>query len=509
MHETLADFWRHYPALLYGIAALLGSATALSMIWPPIVGLIAAFLLLPLFTQNKQARWRAWLAMLVAAASCILTHERYQFPENVPLKNGIADVEITSVSALKTPFGPIWGYEGTMRSFLYNGQIVAKGFPVRLSMPRETRKEAHLERPLIGMRYQFKAHLKETSQGGYALTPVRGEPWLPVEHINPLAEWRFAAKSALHQHLQTHIADPHVVAFLTGIITGEFDDRVLAYELGRFGLQHLMAISGLHFSILATLIGFGLGLVFSRTAASLLLIACMTLYFIFLGDSPSVTRAWIASVLALSTIFFERHSLALNSLGVGLLIVILWNPLAMQDIGFQFSFGVTAAILLWFSPCEKWLQTLFPKRSLSQAISMDIWDQHGYCFLHFLRQALALSIAVNLVALPITLFHFHKFPLMGLVYNLFFPALVSVSMLLLLMGSFFALIFPWLGAQLHALNEIYTQALLNLTFHLPKNLDAMTWRTASLTAELLLILLTAIFAAGIFFRHRLTENDIG
>ena len=136
MRETLADFWRHYPALLYGVAAVLGSAIALSLIWLPVAVLITTLLLMPVFTSDKQARLRTWLAMLVGTASCTFTYERYQFPENVPLKNGTADVEITSVSAVKTPFGPIWGFEGTLRSFIHQGHLVARGFPVRLSMPR-------------------------------------------------------------------------------------------------------------------------------------------------------------------------------------------------------------------------------------------------------------------------------------------------------------------------------------------------------------------------------------
>ena len=38
------------------------------------------------------------------------------------------------------------------------------------------------------------------------------------------------------------------------------------------------------------------------------------------------------------------------------LIAILWDPLMVEEIGFQFSFGITAAILLWFSPCDAFLQ---------------------------------------------------------------------------------------------------------------------------------------------------------
>ena len=92
---------------------------------------------------------------------------------------------------------------------------------------------------------------------------------------------------------------------------------------------------------------------------------------------------------------------------------------------------------------------------------MDSWDRHGLCLLHFLRQGLALGIAVNLAALPLTLYHFHKFPLSGLLYNLFFPPMVSISLFLVAAAAGVGLAFPWLASWIHSLNAAYTSFLLN------------------------------------------------
>lgn len=492
--DITADFWRHHPALLYGIATLIGASLALYSIWLPVLALLLIAISFPALKferQQRSAHIRVALAIFFAAASFLLAGVRYQFPDVLPLKSGIADVDITSVSTSRTPFGNVWSYKGTLNSYHLNDKVVAKGFPVRIAIPNEK----HAYRPQAGLRYQFQGTLKQSDQGSYSLTPVRNKPWLPIDHFSNLAEWRYLAKSGLLLHLQNSISDTHVRAFLAGIVTGEFDDKILAAELGRFGLQHLMAISGLHFSILSALLGVALCLFLPRRAAAILLITFMTLYFIFLGSSPSVTRAWISISLALAALFVGRQSLALNSLGIALVVVVLLNPIAIQDIGFQFSFGVTASILLWFSPMDDLLMKIFPKRTLSQTIKMDLWDQHGYCILCFIRQAFALCLAVNIVALPLTLYHFHKFPVMSLIYNLFFPPLVSISLLLLILAFSSALLFPWLASQLHALNEYYTQTLLNFTFHLPKTLD-LAWRIDDLSHEFIVAYLVTIFFAG-------------
>ncbi|MEI8366478.1 MAG: ComEC/Rec2 family competence protein [Parachlamydiaceae bacterium] len=497
----LADFWRHHPALFYGIAVLLGSSLALYGINIPWFCCFVLIYLLPFcgrYSHYLQVCVRTLLAIGLGVASFSLTHARYLFPEAPLIKEGIADVEITSVVATKTPFGPVWNYKGVLRTFTVDGVIAAKGFPVRMTISQEKQ----VSRPAVGIRYQFESTLKETVQGGYALSPFKGRPWIPVEHMSHLSEWRFAAKSGVRQHLESSVRDPHINAFLSGIITGEFDDRLLAFDLGRFGLQHLMAISGFHFSILSALFGFFLALLFSRKIAAVVLIALMTGYFLFLGDSPSVTRSWIAIVLGFGAVFVERQSIALNSLGVGLMTVVIVDPLAMQEIGFQFSFGVTASILLLSAPCERLLRKAFTKRHLSEVVQMDRWDQHGYCFLHWLRQALALGAAVNLVALPLTLYHFHKFPWMGLIYNLFFPPLVSISMLLLILAFIAAPLFPYVASQLHLLNEEYTGMLLNFTSHLPKFFDVAVWRTEGVMPEVLFMYLLIVFVLGAYFKQR-------
>lgn len=492
------NFWNCYPALLYGIAVMMGSALSLYSLESPWLFALCILFLPTLFVKCQQSRARLLLALLLGISCCYLTHVRYQFPKKPVTKNGIAHVDITSVAQIKTPFGPIWSYDGILKNFTSNNSIIAKGIPVRLSIPYEKQTS----RPIVGIRYLMESHLKQTVDGSYALSPVKGKPWIPLQQVSYLSEWRYAAKSGMQQHLEDSIKDPHISAFLSGIITGEFDDRLLAFDLGRFGLQHLMAISGFHFSILAALFGFFLSLFVTRKVGAAILIILMTAYFVFLGEAPSVIRSWIAIVIGLGALFVERQSVALNSLGIGLIAVVLLEPLSMREIGFQFSFGVTASILLWYSPCERLLHKLFAKRNLSQVVLMDHWDQHGYCFLHWLKQALALGIAVNLVALPLTLYHFHKFPLMGLVYNLFFPAMVSVSMLLLILGFACALLFPEAANLVHSINETYTGTLLNLTAYFPKSFDAATWRIAEVESSWLFAYLCVVFVTGAVLKDR-------
>jgi competence protein ComEC len=153
----------------------------------------------------------------------------------------------------------------------------------------------------------------------------------------------------------------------------------------------------------------------------------------------------------------HRRAIPLNILAAAMLIELLYNPLAAMNLGFQFSFGSCFGIFLLYKPIEKQLTHLLPKRGATEALSLSFPAQIAYLISSSLRRSLSLTLAVNGVILPILLFHFGKFPLLSLLYNLFFPPLVALTlvgligatMVYFLMGStiFFQGV-DWLCAQL-------------------------------------------------------------
>lgn len=489
----LSNFFRCYPAFFYGLASFIGASLSLSALPSTFVATLIAIpllLILHAFIIGDPLR-RPLLALCIGTASFLLSEARYQYPAELPAGQGTARIELTDVNHAKTPFGKTWSFDATLSTFTYKGKVVARNIPVKLSLPGD----ASVLRPKAGFNYVIEATLKEGRHGGYFITPSNKTSWELPEQAASVAEWRFASKNIIRDYIHRSIYDQHTAAFLSGMFTGAFDDRILAFELGRFGLQHLMAISGLHFSIFAGIIGLLCSLLLRKKAAATVVIAAMTGYFIFLGSSPSVIRAWISILIALTAVFLEKRGSGLNGLGIGLLAISLWDPLQMNEIGFQFSFGVTAAILIWYGPCERLLLNLFPKRTLREASPMDTWDQHGYCLLFFLRQTLALCLAVNSVALPLTLYHFHKFPLFSLAYNLFFPVLVSLSLLLLTVALSLSWLFPAFTAAIHAINEYYTGFLLNFAFNFPRGFD-YAWQIDDFPESLLLFLLLCCLLLG-------------
>jgi competence protein ComEC len=240
-------------------------------------------------------------------------------------------------------------------------------------------------------------------------------------------------------------------------------------------------------------------------AKNLILLALLTGYSFFLGPYPSVLRAWIMCSLSIVGELIDKKTTALNSLGIALLCILAYNPLLSLEVSFKLSFGITAAILLFYQPISTFFNAAIPKRRLNEVLQMSQISQYGYCLLTFLRSGFALTVAVNLLAIPFTLYYFGQFPWMSLLFNLFIPFFAAGSIcLFLLSGAFFFL--PWISSAIMQVNEAYSSFLLKLVYHTPSKVD--TFLTAyEIPEEGMLIYLSLILALGIWYRAKAMKHD--
>lgn len=491
--QAIAFFWQQFPALLYGLAFLLGCSFAL---FPNAIYVIPCLLIwAPLFLQKPKfnsTTSRLLLGLIVMFTAFAYVQLTIKLPDLTVTQeiDGIATFEIESFSDAAKHFGTSWRYIGKIRSFFAEGKQIAKNLATTIQFPTQ------LVPPDADKSYQIEGTLREVAPQRYVLIPNKEKPWISIDGTYSLAKLRYQAKQKVSDYIRRHIYDSQSANFLVGIATGNFQDRLMAFEFGRFGLQHIMAISGFHFAIVAAILNFLLSLIFPRWHVTFFLIFLLSAYFAFLGPSPSIMRAWISSILLLSGFMLERKSSGLNSLGIALLAILIMDPQLCTNLGFQFSFVATAAIFLLYPATELLLRHFFPKRPLSLMIQMGGVSQHGYTFLSACRQAIALTLAINIVALPLTLYYFSKFPLLSLFYNLFFPFMVSISITFLLLGFLAGILVPPLGNAIHFLNDNYTHFLLSYTYNIPTTMDLLV-RSSFVTLEAVIVFLCVAFGIGI------------
>jgi competence protein ComEC len=488
--DAFSCFWKRNPALFFGLALLFGTAAAFHPHW--LFGLLLAMLCISVM----QKRWilAAVLCFSGAYLTSSLRNVKITLPENAIAGTGIFHVEQVKVHA--SPFHRSILYTGTLKRFESDrdGQTY-HDLPCHIFLP------LFGDRPSADTDYEITGRLSQKADHAFQLKPDKKSLWNPIPSLPNLSEWRFQAKQQLSKYLKKQIDDPAVRTFLTALSTGDVDERILKMEFGKVGLQHILAISGFHFALAALFLNFLFRLFLPFRASAAMLIASLTLYYLFLGSAPSIQRAYIAISLVVLGQLLSMRTSGLNALGAGLIVELLLNPLVVTQLSFQLTFLCTLAILLFYPAVHRVIALLLPERTYSQVTSMNLLDQHGYILSAFLRKALALNIAVHLISLPVLLHLFHKFPLLSIAYNLFFPVCVSISMLLLFIALFFAFLLPPLSHLIHQLNNTWTSSIMALTSNPPAYLD-FSIRANSVSFSFVVCFLVMSFFFGIIYYEK-------
>jgi competence protein ComEC len=134
----------------------------------------------------------------------------------------------------------------------------------------------------------------------------------------------------------------------------------LREKFNRTGVGHLLAISGLHIGIVAT-VAFAilrwmvawlspvLWAGWTRRTAAILTFVPVLAYGLLAGMSPSTQRAVIMVSVFLLTLLFDRQQDLVNTICIAGLLVLVINPPALFSISFQLSFMAVLVIVCGMS----------------------------------------------------------------------------------------------------------------------------------------------------------------
>lgn len=186
------------------------------------------------------------------------------------------------------------------------------------------------------------------------------------------------------------------------------------------GISHVLAVSGLHISILSSaFMALLLRCKVPRRLAAGLSIFMVIAFMAVTGFVPSVMRAGIMAVIMYVGIMFVRRADPLNSLGAAVLILCAVNPLAAGDIGLVLSFFATMGIIILPSKIHTYIG--MPGNALDGRLQKP---------LNNINKVFSTALSAMLFTLPFTLISFGEISLIAPVANLLLVFPISVMMLL-------------------------------------------------------------------------------
>ena len=199
-------------------------------------------------------------------------------------------------------------------------------------------------------------------------------------------------------------------------------DDIVVNSFRTTGIAHLLAVSGLHVSILIMIISFVLKLLKASPKTRLTIIFCLLLIYCYLCDfSVSVLRASIMSVILLYLKMKGKCYDALSAMAFSICILLLINPLNLFKVSFLLSYFAVFSITIFAQTLNFVFDKVFHKK-LSNTLALNLSVQAGLIFiqLYFFEKYSILSIVCNLLSIPIATVAFTVF-IAGFVISLIFP----------------------------------------------------------------------------------------
>ena len=137
--------------------------------------------------------------------------------------------------------------------------------------------------------------------------------------------------------------------YLKIFITGEKDDldNNILQEYQTNGVSHLFSISGMHVSLLASIILFILKKVSYNNKLNYLVVILFLLFYLFLTNfSSSILRTTIMFILMAINKCYNLKVKNIDIICLVLIIIIIINPFYIYDIGFQYSYLISFTLIL-------------------------------------------------------------------------------------------------------------------------------------------------------------------
>jgi len=187
-----------------------------------------------------------------------------------------------------------------------------------------------------------------------------------------------------------------------GMILGDVsdinDEMMTAFR--DTGIAHLLSVSGLHVSLLAV----ALSLLFRRNAwvrFFAVTIFC-ALYAAITAFSPPVVRSGIMLAVGLLAFPLRRRLDAVSAIAASFVLILLYNPYALWNAGFQLSFVAVLSMVLLAPIFQKPLMRFGSTAAglLGASAAVVIGTLPTSCY--FFQQAQLLSLVTNLFVIPIS-----------------------------------------------------------------------------------------------------------
>ncbi|MFI0491856.1 ComEC/Rec2 family competence protein [Flavobacterium sp.] len=191
------------------------------------------------------------------------------------------------------------------------------------------------------------------------------------------------------------------------------------------GAVHILSVSGLHIGFILLFVTFILKPIPNNRHGSLfkliIILVSLAAFGIIAGLAPSVVRSVVMFSFVAIGMYLRRSTNIFHTLLVSILLILLFQPSFLFDVGFQLSY-IALFFILWLQP-----------------LLAQLWKPKNK-IVNYFWEILTVSFAAQIGAFPLSIYYFHQFPGLFFVTNLvvipFLSIIMALGVLVMVLAAF-------------------------------------------------------------------------
>ncbi|OQP46994.1 hypothetical protein A4H97_05615 [Niastella yeongjuensis] len=279
--------------------------------------------------------------------------------------------------------------------------------------------------------FQGISHQVYLKQGEYVL--------LKIENENLFRKFLFSTRTKIVALLKKYIPGAKESGLAEAMLIGykEDLDQRLVQSYSDTGVVHIIAISGLHLGLIYWLLTLLCKPLAQRKGGKLvqpiLIIAGLWLFSCIAGGSPSVLRSAVMFTCLVIGAHLNRRTSIYNSLASSAFLLLCYNPFWLWDAGFQLSYAAVLSLAMFYKPIYN---MVFVQNKL----------------LDLLWKSICVTLAAQVLTVPVSVYLFHQFPNLFLIANLLavpLSSLIIIGEIILCIAGVLPILATGVGYLLH------------------------------------------------------------
>lgn len=334
-------------------------------------------------------------AIFLVILTIILNKIGYEFGKYEGKKEGVFYAKVIS--------------EAEEKNYVYSYQAEIDNKKFILYIPKDVEKLEYGS--IIKINAQYTEATRDRNYGGFNYkTYLRTKKIYGIFNVedveivkngsdNIIIKLRKYIKSKLREKLKKENSEL-AISLIVGDrshISSEVEDN-----FKKANLMHMLAISGAHFSYVILIATFISNRLQHKRLGQLIQIIAIIFFMNLTGNTASVVRAGIMSILLIGSSICKRQNDSLNNIAISAIIQIINNPYIIFDSGFMLSYSGVLGIILFY-------------KKISEHI-------------HF--KSIALTISANIFIIPIMIYNFHTISGSFIISNICVSWLLGIIIIL-------------------------------------------------------------------------------